>query len=46
MPNYTQIACRVTIEEKDTLLEYCKANDISLSQLIRKALREFLPQED
>lgn len=37
-----QIAARVTDEEKQELELYCRENDIKLSQLIRKAVKEYL----
>ena len=41
----TKISFRLSIEEKDKLVEYCEANDLNMSQVIRKAIREFLVQE-
>lgn len=37
-----QIAARVTGEEKDRLLKYCEDNDLSMSQVIRKAIKELI----
>lgn len=37
-----QVASRVTVEEREKMLEYCADNDITLSQLIRRAVRDFL----
>lgn len=38
----TSIGVKITQEEKDALLEYAKENDLSLSQVVRKACKEFL----
>ena len=37
-----QLATRVTQEEKEALEEYCKEHDITLSQLIRWAIKEYI----
>ena len=37
-----QIAARITEQEKDMLIEYCDNNDITVAQLIRKAIKEYL----
>lgn len=37
-----QIKVRITPTEKEVLQSYCEANDISVSQCLRQALREFL----
>ena len=37
-----QIAARVTEEEKDNLIEYCEKNELNMSQVIRKAVKEYL----
>lgn len=36
-----QIKVRITPTEKDKLLEYCAANDVTVSQFIRNAIKEF-----
>lgn len=41
----TSIALRISVEEKEALAAYCKENDIPMSQLIRKLIRDFLKQE-
>ena len=38
----TQIAARVTEEEKQDFNSYCDEHDISLSQLIRWAVKEYI----
>ena len=48
MPNnkYSTVSVRLTDEEKKELEAYCMQNDLSQSWVIRKALREFLKQEE
>lgn len=41
MPRY-QIAARVDEDEKDAIDIYCDMHDISISQLIRWAVREYI----
>lgn len=40
-----QIASRVTEEEKRILEDYCKKNDIKISQLVRWAVRKYLAEK-
>ena len=40
-----QVAARVTEEEKDELLKFCEENDFPMSQVIRKAIKEFLERQ-
>ena len=42
MKDYSTVSVRLTSEEKEKLVEYCKENDLSISQVIRRAIREFL----
>ena len=37
-----QVAARITEEEKDILIQYCEDNDLTMSQVIRKAIKEYL----
>lgn len=37
-----QISARFTEEERNKLVEYCSKNDLSVAQVIRKAVREYL----
>ena len=39
---YHNIATRVKDEEKERIAEFCKENDICVSQLIRKAIKEYM----
>lgn len=41
-----QVAARITEEEKDALVAYCDENDLSMSQVIRKAIKEFISRQD
>lgn len=36
-----QVKVRITPTEKDKLQEYCRANEITVSQFIRNAITEF-----
>lgn len=42
---YHNIATRVKDEEKARIDEFCKENDMSVSQLIRKAIKEYMNKE-
>ena len=37
-----QVAARITEEEKQKLIEYCEINELNMSQVIRKAIKEYL----
>lgn len=41
-----QLATRVTQEEKAALEKYCKEHDITLSQLIRWAIKEYIENNE
>lgn len=38
----SNVSVRLTAEDKTMLEEYAKANDMSMSQVLRKAVREYL----
>lgn len=38
------ISTTINEEEKQELVNYCEKHDITISQLIRKALKEYLEQ--
>ena len=40
--NMTTVSIRISQEEKDKLQELARNNDLSMSQIIRKALRLYL----
>lgn len=40
-----QIAAKVTAEEKEEIVEYCKQHDIKISQLIRWAIKDYITKE-
>ena len=40
----TIISVRLTDEDKAALMKYAKENDLTLSQIIRRAIRLFLKQ--
>ena len=37
----SQIKVRITQKEKDKIAEYCKINDLTLSQFLRLAIKEY-----
>ena len=39
---YSTVSVRLTQEEKDSLIAYCEDNDLTMSQVIRKAVKEYL----
>jgi hypothetical protein len=41
-----QVAARITEEEKLKLVKYCEDNDLTMSQVIRKAIKEYLSGQD
>ena len=40
-----QVAARITEEEKQRLVEYCEKNELNMSQVIRKAIKDYLEQQ-
>lgn len=44
--NYSTVSVRLTIEEKTELIQYCEDNDLTMSQVIRKAIKEYLSGQD
>lgn len=42
----TTISIRIEEEEKDQLQQYAKEHDLSLSQVIRRAIRDFLATKE
>lgn len=38
----TKMSVRIQQEEKDALIEYANDNDLTMSQVIRRAIKEFL----
>lgn len=43
--NYSTLSVRVSAEEKEILMQYCKENDLSMSQVLRKALKNLIGEE-
>lgn len=41
-----QIATRISDEEKEFIEAFCQENDMSISQLIRKAIREYIDKHN
>ena len=44
--NISTVSVRLTIEEKTELIQYCEDNDLTMSQVIRKAIKEYLSGQD
>ena len=42
----TTISVRLEDSEKDLLKKYADENDLSMSQVIRKAIKEFIAQDN
>lgn len=40
--NYSTVSVRLTEEEKKTLEEFAKDRDLTMSQVIRKAVKEYI----
>ena len=40
--NYSTVSVRLTGTEKQELIDYCEKNDLNMSQVIRKAVKEYL----
>lgn len=40
--NYSTISVRISAEEKEALVQYCKDNDLSMSQVLRKAIKDII----
>ncbi len=43
---YCNIATRVKEDEKERIDQFCKDNDMSVSQLIRKAIKDYMDKEN
>ncbi len=43
---FTSVGFKLTLEEKKKLEEYAKANDLNISQVMRRALKEFLQKDE
>lgn len=39
---YSTISVRITAEEKEALQKYCEENELTMSQVIRKALKNLI----
>lgn len=42
----TTISLRLPKEEKEAIMQYAQAHDLSMSQVIRKVIKELLNKED
>lgn len=42
MPDSTNITVRLSSEEKQALQDYANEHDLTMSQVVRRALKEFL----
>ena len=43
---YTTVSARLTLEEKEELEKFAKQNDLKMSQIIRKAIKEYIENND
>lgn len=42
----TKISFRISIDEKEALMEFAENNDLTISQIIRRAVKQFLEKVD
>lgn len=42
----TKISFRISIDEKEELLKFAEINDLTISQIIRRAVKQFLEKVD
>ncbi len=45
MKDNTNITVRLSVEEKNALLKYAEEQDLTMSQVVRRALKEFLEKQ-
>ena len=45
MKDNTNITVRRSVEEKEALLKYAEEQDLTMSQVVRRALKEFLEKQ-
>lgn len=41
---YSTLSVRISAEEKEKLMKYCEENDVSISQVLRKAIRDLIKE--
>lgn len=46
MKDNTNITVRLSTEEKEALLNYANEQDLTMSQVVRRALKEFLEKSE
>jgi predicted transcriptional regulator len=46
MKDNTNITVRLSAEEKEALLNYANEQDLTMSQVVRRALKEFLEKSE
>lgn len=44
--NYSTLSVRVSAQEKEALMQYCEQNDLSMSQVLRKAIKQIITGQD
>ena len=44
MYKVTTLTLRISAEEKEAFAKYCKENDLPMSQVIRKLMRDYLKE--
>lgn len=42
MEEVTKLSLRIGLEEKEAIAKYAEENDLSMSQVIRRAIKQFL----
>lgn len=42
----TKLSLRIGIEEKELIAKYAEENDLSMSQVIRRAIKQFLKNQE
>ena len=42
----TKISFRISIDEKEELLKFAEINDLTISQIIRRAVKQFLEKAE
>lgn len=46
MSEMTSISIRLSAEEKEALAQYAVEQDLTMSQVVRRAIKEFLKQQN
>ena len=46
MADYSTLSVRITKEEKEALAQYCQEHDLSMSQVLRKAIKNIITNKE